>query len=102
MGYETQIYLVYNMLDVLIGANCLVGIGIKNFLLLGQDLDWKWLVFYISKSLDEFKGWISLPNAKRGLPLKRHFIGHQKAQSHLKLSPNPSQSNEHALENVKI
>ena len=61
------------MLDVLIGANCLVGIGIKNFLLLGQDSDWDWLVFYISKSLDEFKGWISLPNAKRGLPLKRHF-----------------------------
>ena len=30
-------------------------------------------MFYILKSLDEFKGWISLTNAKRGLPLKRHF-----------------------------
>ena len=35
--------------------------------------DWDWLVFYILKCLDEFKGWISLPNAKGGLPLKMHF-----------------------------
>ena len=61
------------MLDVFIGANCLVGFWIKKFLLLGQDSNWDWLVFYILKSLDEFKGWISLTNAKRGLPLKRHF-----------------------------
>ena len=42
MGYETQIYLVYNMLDVFIGANCLarIGIEIKNFLFLGRDWDW--------------------------------------------------------------
>ena len=87
-----------------IGANCLVGIGvgINNFLFFGRDSDWYWLVFYILKSLDEFKGWISLPNAKGGLPLKCILIGYQEAQSHLKLSPNLSQSNEHASENVKI
>ena len=58
-----------------IGANCLVeiGIGIEIFLFIGQDWDWDWPLFSILRSLDEFKGWISLPNAKRGLALKIHF-----------------------------
>ena len=52
-----------------IGANCLVGtgIGIENFLISGRDWDWDWPLFSILRSLDEFKGWISLSNAKRGL-----------------------------------
>ena len=60
---------------VFIGANCLIGIGfgIENFLFLGQDWDWYRPLFSILRSLDEFKGWILVRNAKRGLALKMHF-----------------------------
>ena len=58
-----------------IGANCLVGIGIgnENFEFSGRCWDWDWHIFSILRYLDEFMGWISLPNAKRGLALKMGF-----------------------------
>ena len=58
---------------MLIGPNCLDGIGIENFLFSGQDRDWDWPLFSILRYVDKFKGWISLSNAKGGLTLKMHF-----------------------------
>ena len=67
-------------LDMFFGADCQV--GIEFFQLLGQDWDWDWPLFYILRTLDWFKVWISVPNAK---------------WTNLGLSPNPSQSNEHII-----
>ena len=58
-------------LDMFFGADCQV--GIEFFQLLGQDWDWDWPLFYILRTLDWFKVWISVPNAKWTNALKINF-----------------------------